>query len=242
MTRGQRRQRRLPRRLGARGLTLIEVLITIALIALMTGALLLGGGFLQSGQRRAAATLIVAGVRLGMTRANTTGRPVRLVLDLDQDRVLLEETSTSQMLRDKKDEGAAAGAEPAGEVEREAREEAERILEGPRKELPRFAPVKGFGFDGDAPEGGRSLGKGITFRQVQTEHDEEPRTEGRAYLYIWPRGGTEEAAIQLQAGDGDEGITVRVSALTGRARIEPGRVDLPESRDDEAYSEREEEP
>ena len=33
-----------------------------------------------------------------------------------------------------------------------------------------------------------------------------------------------------------------VSALTGRARIERGRVDLPEPRwDDEEYSEREEE-
>ncbi len=222
-------------------MTLIEVLITIALIAVLTGALLLGGGFIRTGQRRAAATLIVSGIRVGMTRANTTGRPVRMVFDLEKDRVILEETSTSEMLRDTGDEAASAGAEPADDLERMATEEAEGILDGPRKTRPRFTPVKKFGFDGESAEEGRSLGRGVQFRQVQTEHDSEPRREGRAYLYIWPRGGTEEAAIQIHTSDDDDGLTVRVSALTGRARIERGGVDLPESRGDDGYSEREEE-
>ncbi len=222
-------------------MTLIEVLITIALIAVLSGALLLGGGFVKTGQRRAAATLIMSGIRVGMTRANTTGRPVRMVFDLDHHRVILEETDTSQMLRDADPDDPSAGANPANELEEEAAKEAESILDGPRKARPRFTPVKQFGFDGEDASEGRSLGKGIRFRQVQTEHDPDPRKEGRAYLYIWPRGGTEEAAIQIYSGDDDDGLTVRVSALTGRARIERGEVDLPESRGDEGYSEREEE-
>jgi len=222
-------------------MTLIEVLLTIALIAVLTGALLLGGGFIKTGQRRAAATLIVSGIRVGMTRANTTGRPVRMVFDLDKQRVMLEETESSEMLRDAEPEDPSAGASPADEVERAAHEEAQSILDGPRKVRPRFVPVKQFGFEGEDAGEGRPLGKGILFRQVQTEHDPEPRKEGRAYLYIWPRGGTEEAAIQIYSGDDDDGLTVRVSALTGRARVERGEVDLPESRGDEGYSEREEE-
>jgi general secretion pathway protein H len=222
-------------------MTLVEVLITIALIAVLSGALLLGTGFVKTGQRRAAATLIISGIRVGMTRSNTIGRPVRMVFDLENHRVMLEETNTSQMLRETADEDPSAGAEPADELEKSAREEAEGILDGPRKARPRFTPVKQFGSDGEDAGEGRALGQGIRFRQVQTEHDPEPRREGRAYLYIWPRGGTEEAAIQIQSGDDDEGLTIRVSALTGRARVERGRVDLPESRGEEGYSEREEE-
>ena len=241
MSEVQCQRRRRARARPVRGMTLIEVLITIALIAMLTGALLLGGGFIKTGQRRAAATLIVTGVRIGMTRANTIGRPVRMVFDLENQRVMLEETSTSEMLREANHDDPSAGAEPADELEREVKEEAESILDGPRKPRPRFTPVKQFGNDGEDAGAGRSLGRGIRFRQVHVEHDAVPRREGRAYLYFWPRGGTEEAAIQLQSSEDDEGLTVRVSALTGRARIERGRVDLPESQDDEGYSEREEE-
>ena len=220
-------------------MTLIEVLITLALVALLTGALLLGAGAFRGSYRRAAGSLIITGVRLGMTRANTTGRPVRMVFDLDQQRVLLEESNTGQMLRTK--EGPGAGAEPVNEMEAEAQEEAEQILKGPRVARPRFTPVKEFGSDGSDPNGGRSLGSGVRFDRVQTEHDEDPVDRGRAYLYFWPRGGTEEAAIHIVAGEDDDGLTVRVSALTGRAWIERGRVALPEPRGEEGYSEREEE-
>ena len=143
--------------------------------------------------------LIMSGVRLGLTRANTTGRPVRMVFDLESDRVVLEESASRVMLREKDDEeSTGGGAEAATEAERKARAEAERILEGPRAPRASFKPVKQFGFDADDPAQGRELGNGVSFRQVQTEHDGQPRQEGRAYLYFWPGGGTERAAIQLK--------------------------------------------
>jgi general secretion pathway protein H len=228
----------------ARGLTLVEVLIALALVALLVGAIVLGPGMLSGSRQRAAATLIYSGVRFGLTRANVTGRPVRMVFDLEQDRVVLEQASSSVFLREKADgPGTGAGAEAATEIEKEARAEAERIAQGPTAPRARFEPVKEFGFDEDEPGAGRALGKGISFVQVQTDHDSEPVREGRAYLYFWPRGGTERAAIQIhRAGDAEGGATVLVSALTGRVRIERGRIDLPPARSDEAeYSEREEE-
>ena len=115
-------------------------------------------------------------------------------------------------------------------------------MEGPQKPRPAFTPVKEFAAESDGPSG-RELGKGVKFRKVQTEHDGEARTEGRAYLYFWPRGGTERAIIQLQreGAKSDQGVTILVSALTGRVKVEPKLVDLPESQGDEPYSEREEE-
>jgi general secretion pathway protein H len=225
---------------GQRGVTLLEVLIVVALIGVLAGAVVFGSGMVGSSRMRSAAMLIMSGVRLGMTRANATGRPVRMVFDLEGDRVLLEESSSRVMLREKdEEENTGGGAEAATEAERKARAEAERILEGPRAPRASFKPVKQFGFDADDPTQGRQLGSGVGFRQVQTQHDGQPRTEGRAYLYFWPGGGTEHASIQLQRRGDDEGITVIVSALTGRARIERGKVELPEPRSDGEYSERE---
>lgn len=223
-------------------MTLVEVLIVIALIAMLSGAVIFGSGMFSSSRERGAATIIMSGVRLGMTRANSTGRPVRLVFDLDSEHVRLEESSTSTMLREKEEgESTGAGAEASNDAERLARVEAERIMDGPRAPRARFVPVKQLGFNSDDPSAGRELGKGIQFRQVQTEHDGQPRTEGRAYLYFWPGGGTERAVVQIQRSDGGgDGLSVVISPLTGRAKIERGRVALPEPRSDGEVSEREE--
>lgn len=235
--------RRASRRAGRRGVTLLELVIAIGLIALLTGTLMLGVGFRRASERRSAAMLVLVGLRMGMTRANATGYPVRMVFDLGEHRINLEETTQRRLLRSQEPEEPTTGGEQAvSEVERAAREEAERILKGPQPPPPRFAPVKDFGGEDADGGAGRSLGAHARIRSVQTEHDAEPITEGRAYLYVWPRGGTEEAAIQITDDSDDEGLTVRISALTGRGRIERGRVPLPESRGEEGdWSEREEE-
>jgi general secretion pathway protein H len=240
MNHARQLRRRYPVRASRRGLTLVELLITIALVALLVGAVVVGPGMVSSARQRSAATLVLSGVRLGMTRANTTGHPVRMVFDLDENRVTLEQGSSTVFVRDRA--GAGSGAEAASEIEKAAQAEAERIAKGPTAPRPRFEPVSEFALDEDEAGKGRSLGDGIDLKQVQTEHDEEPVTEGRAYLYFWPRGGTERAVIQIRRKDVDEGgVTVMVSALTGRAKIERGLVDLPEPRtDDEEFSEREE--
>lgn len=210
-----------------RGVTLLEVLIVVALLALMAGAVMFGSGMLGSSRLRAGATLIASGVRLGVARANASGKATRLVFDLESNRVLLEEADSSRMLREKK--APAAGAEPASAAEREAKSESDRILEGPRAPRPKFSPAKQFA---DTPEG-RELGSGVDIVDVQTEHDDDPVTEGRAYLYFWPGGFTERAHIKLKRAGSEEALTVIISALTGRTTIERGLVDFPEPRSDD---------
>lgn len=222
-------------------MTMVEVLIVVALIALLSATVLFGSGMLTSSRQRAAATLIVSTVRMGITRANTTGRPVRMVLDLDKQRVMLEETS-DRLLRQKEKKSAAGGAEPATEAEQKAKAEADRILEGPRAARAHFTPVKQFGFDGDEPGAGRELGKGIRFRSAHTEHDEEPVTEGRAYLFFWPGGGTERAVIQIvREGSDAQPLSIVVSPLTGRAKLERGDVKLEAPHNDADFGELENE-
>jgi len=222
-----------------RGLTLIEIVIAVALIALLSGSLLFGKNMLVGSRMKATATLIVSSVRFGLTRANATGRPARLVIDFDKKLLSIEEASSSLMLREKGKE-QTGGAAPATSAETKARAESERILEGPRAARPAFSKLSGVSGAVEDLSMGRSLGEGVEIVQVRTEHDEEPLREGRAYIYFWPGGTTERAIVQLKkAGDKETALTVVLSPLTGRARIEKGAVDFPEPRGfDEEFSER----
>jgi general secretion pathway protein H len=225
------------------GFTLIEIIIVICLVAVLGGTIVSGSGMLSSNRLRSAAGLIVTAVRLAVTRANTTGHPVRLVFDIDASRLLLEETS-DRMLRVKETSGgkpvtgAAAGADPATEAEKEAVAYADGIIKGPRAPRAKFAVVP-IGSHDDAGAKGRDLGASIHYRLVQTEHDLKPREKGRAYLYFWPGGGTERAAIQLERSGSADVLSVLVSPLTGRAQIHHGKVDLLELRRDDEFGVRE---
>jgi general secretion pathway protein H len=228
---------------------LVEILIVVALIAILSGAVLFGSGVLGGSRERAAATLVVSAVRLGLARANTTGRPARLVFDLDAEKLTLEETSSLVLTRDKSGDEEAQEEEEAksdearpdavADLENEAKLDAEEVVDGPRAPPPTFAAVQQFAAEDDEPEG-RALGSGVSFRFVQTEHDPAPRTEGKAYLYFWPGGETEHAVVHL-GREGSNGFSILVSSLTGRAKIEKGEIALPEPRADGEISEREEE-
>jgi general secretion pathway protein H len=229
--------RRRPRepRAAQRGLTLIEIVIAIALIAILSGSLLFGKNMLVGSRVKNAATLVMSSVRFGLTRANATGRPTRLVIDFDKKQLSIEEASNSLMLREKgKDQ--TGGADAATVAETKARTEAERIVEGPHAARPHFTKLSNVHGAIEDLASGRALGQGVEIVGVRTEHDEEVIKEGRAYLYFWPGGTTERAIVQLKKeGDKEASLTVVVSPLTGRAKVEKGAVDYPEPRgfDDE---------
>lgn len=209
---------------------MVEVLIVVALIALLASGAVLGPGLLRASRVKSAATLLVSAVRLAQTRANTAGRVVRLAMDLDNNRVALEEAQIAAFSRQK---GAfAGGADAVDDAEKRAKAEADRLFEGPRAPRTPFQPIKVLS---DPEDGtlGRELGAGVKIASVQTDHDEEPVTEGRAYVYVWPGGTTERAAIRLKRSDNSEAeLTVLVSSLTGRASIQRGKGDFQAPRED----------
>jgi general secretion pathway protein H len=232
-----------------RGVTLIELLVAIALVALLAGGMVLGVGAIGNARLRESSTIVAAAVRAAYNHANATSRPTRVVFDFGERTVTIEEAEGKMFLESGDRTGGAAAATDA---EREAVAASEEILEGTRAPRPDFKPVtKLLGFSSDLDESGvqkpvaqRSLSREIYFRSIEVAHDDEPATDERVYLYFWPGGQTESAAIQLQRGvetDVSESdiITVLVSPLTGKVQIVGGERSIERPTDDEEASERE---
>jgi general secretion pathway protein H len=227
-------------RSAARGLTLVEVLVVCAIIAVMSVA---GSNQLPGARLKRSATMIASATKVAYSRATATSKHLRLVLDFEQNAIWLEEADVP-MLVQSKDLTGAAGADPATAAEKAALAEGERALKGLELPKPHFHPIEalGFGEQEGSVKGAKKLQRGITFREVQSGHDENPITKGRAYLYFWPGGLTERSSIQLRIGestDDKQTLTLVISPLTGKVSIKGGPVALKKSVDDKTDSERE---
>jgi general secretion pathway protein H len=224
-----------------RGMTLIEIIVVLSIVALVMGVAVAGSMQLPSARLRRSATMITSAIKVAYTRATATSRNLRMVMDLEHEAIWLEETDVPMVVQSKAVTGAG-GAEAVTDAERAAVAEADRAIKGPPIAKPSFHPIAAFGF-GDVEEGkgGKPLQTGIRFRQVQTAHDDAPRTSDRAYLYFWPGGLTERASIQVRIGDSEEDshtLTLLVNPLTGKVTIKGGPVDLVLPTDDAQASDR----
>jgi general secretion pathway protein H len=217
-------------------------MVVMAIIALVTGVAVAGSMQLPTARLRGSATMITSAIKVAYTRATATSHDLRLVMDLDHQKIWLEESDVP-MLAKTKDTTGTGGADAVTKTEQAAIAETEKIMKGPPLPKPQFHPIEAFGFgDLESDKGGKPLQRGITFRSVQTPHDDKPRTQGRAYLYFWPGGRTESAAIQVRIGtseDDSHTLTVLVSPLTGKVTIKGGAVDLVVPTDDKGASDRE---
>lgn len=221
-----------------RGVTLVEVLIVVAIVGVASGMAMLGSGVASSARLRRSSVLIASAIRVAYGHANATSRVVRLVFNLEQRSVGIEESSGQLWLAKNDRTGGAAAATDA---ERKAVEESEAILKGPRAPRPSFRPVKTYGFNTQKDKPSKELERGVRFLQIETSHQDDVTKADQAYLYFWPGGQTERAAIQLSVGgstlDADV-VTILISPLTGKADIRKGKVKMPRPRDDNEASER----
>jgi general secretion pathway protein H len=221
-------------------MSMVEVLITLAIMTLLTGTAVVGLGALKRARLRQSAVLVASAVRVAYGHATATGKELRLVFNFDERSVTLEEASGKLGTQRK---GNTGGAAAATEIEQRAEEEAERIAKGPRAPKPKFSPTKAFGFEGAGGKSGKELADSVRFLSIDTAHQEAVIEEDRAYLYFWPGGQTERAAITLVLGNPAEAdpekdvITIIVSPLTGKTKLEKGKIEMPRPRDETEESE-----
>ncbi len=225
-----------------RGVTLIEVLVVVAIVAMLTGGVVMGAGSLMTARLRESASLIASAVRVAYNHANATSRVTRLVLDFEGRTITIEDSPGRMFLQAGDRTGGAAAAT---DVEQSVVSESEAILEGVRAPRPSFAPVTNLlGFSGDkGAQAQKPLSSNVYFRQVEVDHEDEAVTQDRVYIYFFPGGQAERAAIQIQRGQGDADeddiLTISVAPLTGKVEVLGGPVEMPRPRSEEDASERE---
>src|SRR5450755_4629773 len=105
-----------------RGLTLIEIIVVISIVAIVMGVAVAGSMQLPSARLRRSVTMLASAIKVAFTRATATSRNLRLVMDLQNQRIWLEE-GDMPMLVQSKDTTSTGGAEAVTDAERAAREE-----------------------------------------------------------------------------------------------------------------------
>ena len=223
------------RRAAQRGLTLIEIVMGLAIAAMVMAVGVTTLNALTDAHLRSAAVEITGAVKYSYDRAIMEKRIQRIGFDLDRHIWWLEYTDDPYGLNvelDRGEEGTRPDSndEPSSRrssiFDDDADEEVKKALEGGRSAS--FVPDSASGKP-------RKLTGDVEFESVWTGHQEEPFTSGVGYLHFFRGGWTEPAQIVLT--DGDDFITLKVSPLTGRVRTYRKRLDDARGEDFDASNE-----
>jgi general secretion pathway protein H len=220
-----------------RAFTIIELMVGMAIMALIMGSAIYGVRALARSDLRGSASKLAGAIRYCFDRSVTTGNYFRIVLDLDKNVYWAERSENrAYIARDKEDspgKGKAFDQDAAEKKkdELEAKEKEELASRGglaatleppPKPKRAKFQTFK----DATLPQ--VKLKKTKLF-DIYTPRQREPYTSGKAYLYFFPDGHTERSIIRLT--DGDDFYTLVVYPLTGRVEVKSGKMDIPRNFD-----------
>ena len=200
--------RRATRALAARGLTLIEIIVVLAIVALVTGVAI--GGSMQLPRRGCAgsATMIASAIKVGVHAGDgDVARPAPRHGPRPAEDLARGERRADARAVEGHDGGrrrrAVTEAEQAG-----ARRRASRSSRGrpSRSRASRPSRRTASATTRRRARAASRSQRGITFRAVQTTHDDKPRTSGRAYLYFWPGGRPSARRSSSASATRDDGL------------------------------------
>jgi prepilin-type N-terminal cleavage/methylation domain-containing protein len=205
------------------GMTLIEIIIVTAIIAIASAGVSLSLGALSRANLRAGAGKLGAAMRYAYMRAVTQGTTVRVHFKLPGATFSIEEAHNGVLLATKKDKEAKRAQTESGKVADSVDpwEAAEAKIKHPDKPTVGASPFALLtNADGDEMKRYRNvkLGRGVQFVKLIVPHEPEPRTKGDAAVYFFPGGRSENAFVEI--GDGRDGVyTIEVRSLTGRVHV-----------------------
>ena len=202
-------------------MTLLEVGIALAIAAGIVALIVPAIGNVARVQLRQKSGQLAGGIRSLYGAAAVSGHTCRLVLDLDSAAYWSECAQGSVRLagEGERSRGGAREATREEELLATAAQRGDSVSEEDRTRLE-LARKSAFTATNDIPK--TALGSSVRFADVWVSHQPERYLSGKAFLYFWPSGLTEAAAIHLKQGD--DMNTLLVSPLTGRVRIASGRI------------------
>lgn len=207
------------------GLTLIEVGVALCVAGLMLAVAIPALSAVTRAQLRQKTGQLAGGLRALYGAAAIAGHTCRLVFDLD-DGAYWSECSKSNVRISREGERSQNGARVATREEELLQEtKTEGLSEEERARLE-LLQKSAFAPSPDIPR--TELGKSVRFTDVWVQHQPERYSSGKAFLYFWSSGLTEEASIHL--AQGDDVFSLLVSPLTGKVKVVGERVDAPGQR------------
>lgn len=171
-----------------RGMTLIELVVVMAIIAIMFIVGAVGIAAIRGADVDATASVIAGAMTYMSSIAVHENKTYRLVLDMDQKRYWAERVDTddpcARFLPDEVDAGLSdeAAVEPEGE---------DGVARGPG-----YSRV-----EADLLKGRFEPGTNVT--AILTAHHDQVQSEGRAAIYFYPNGYAERALVWIGAGSED---------------------------------------
>ena len=181
---------------GHAGFTLLELLVVLVIMGLVVSVLAPSSGFSVLSGLSDGAAEVAADLRFASEAAGATGRPHRVVIDLDEQVLRVEHLVRTE----REDEGERRLASNADllDLKPPEREREFRPVDGQRGYLERLSQTD------------------VTFGRVTIGDDEYDR--GEVAIGFSGIGGADPARILL-VDDAGKALEVRVVAFTGEVRI-----------------------
>jgi len=206
-----------------RGLTLIELGVVLCVAGLMLAVAIPALSAVTRAALRQKSGQLAGGIRALYGAAAIAGHTCRLVLDLDAN-AYWSECAKGEVRLSREGERSQNGARVASKDE-ELQQQAQGRENLSEEERERLALLQksAFAESSDVPK--TELGGSVKFTDAWVQHQPERYSTGKAFIYFWPSGLTEEASIHL--AQGDDVYSLIVSPLTGRVKIAGERIDAP---------------
>ena len=211
-------KRRWNQRLRAqRGMTLIELSITLLIIGVCLGLASLTLANITHANLKSAASKLAGAIRYTYELAGRKNVAFRLAFDLDQKTYWVESSSSEFLLVRDKEEVREGMIKPEDQQREHSRRFVTRSMFENGDVWKPKGPPSFAAFAGPLSKK-QSLPNEISFKGVWVAHQKERVTAGMAYLYCFPTGMTERAAIYL-TDTSNNIFTVMVEALTGHVSV-----------------------
>ena len=208
------------------GMTLIEIMVVIVIIALGTAGLGFSVNALTRANLKSGAAKFAAAARYAFNRAASRGSTVRIAFDIPGNAFSIEEAygritltrgSPFRQVRNGKAENQDEENSGAVDPWAVAKAELEKPLEPTLGASP-FGPIQSEAGEPVKRFTQVDLGRHVHVVRLIVPHEPEPKEAGKGAVHFFPSGYTEHAVIHLS--DGAEGVySVEVSPLTGRCKI-----------------------
>lgn len=210
--------------LSQKGMTLIEVLIVLGIIAGVMSLFITGLGGTSSEKMRAEVSRVSSLIRYAYYQAALQNKYYRIAFQLTDQTYTLEYSDTPFYIVKKNDL-----VEEMIQKNLEEEQDNSDVNEGEEESTSPQSELKGqFSVDEAAYFEQHQLDELVRLSEIYVAHQEESVNEGTAYLYFFPKGFTEFAVIYFSNDDETAYMTLIVNPLTGEVTVESDYLDLEE--------------